>query len=293
MKFLVTGAAGFIGSALSLRLTEAGHEVVGIDNLNDYYDVNLKLARLERLKGKKGFRFEKMDIVDREPMEALFKREKFDKVGHLAAQAGVRYSTVNTHAYASTNIVGTLNILEGCRHQGVKHLVYASTSSVYGLNTKMPFSEHRDVDHPVFFTALRKRRTRQWPIPIAICTGCRRPDCVSSPSMGPGAGPIWRSFSSRRTSVRINRSMFSTTGSINVTSPTSMTSSRALPGLWKVRRPPGMKNGTRTAQIPPQVQHRTRSSTPGNHEPVELMRYIELIEENLGKTAQKNFLPLQ
>jgi len=149
LKILVTGAAGFIGSTLSLRLLERGDEVVGIDNLNDYYDVNLKLARLERLQGYPRFKFVKLEIADKQAMEDLFVREKFQKVMHLAAQAGVRYSITNPHAYIDSNIVGFINILEGCRHNVVEHLAYASSSSVYGANTKMPFSIHDNVDHPV------------------------------------------------------------------------------------------------------------------------------------------------
>lgn len=156
MKFLVTGAAGFIGSHVSKRLLDAGHQVVGIDNLNDYYDVNLKLARLDLLKSG-NFTFHKMELADREAMAALFASEKFDRVIHLAAQAGVRYSLENPHAYADANLVGHLNVLEGCRHNNVQHLLYASSSSVYGLNRKMPFSTDDSVDHPVSLYAATKK----------------------------------------------------------------------------------------------------------------------------------------
>jgi len=157
MKILVTGAAGFIGMHTALRLLERGDEVVGIDNLNDYYEVSLKEARLAQLEGKPGFRFIKMDIADRPAIAQLFADEKFDKVIHLAAQAGVRYSITNPHAYADSNLVGFVNILEGCRHNAVQHLVYASSSSVYGGNAKMPFSEHDSVDHPVSLYAATKK----------------------------------------------------------------------------------------------------------------------------------------
>ncbi|MVW46086.1 SDR family NAD(P)-dependent oxidoreductase, partial [Enterobacteriaceae bacterium TzEc013] len=156
MKFLVTGAAGFIGSHVSKRLLDAGHEVVGMDNLNDYYDPNLKLARLELLKSG-SFTFHKLDLADREGMAALFANEKFDRVIHLAAQAGVRYSLENPHAYADANLLGHLNVLEGCRHNKVQHLLYASSSSVYGLNRKMPFSTDDSVDHPVSLYAATKK----------------------------------------------------------------------------------------------------------------------------------------
>ncbi len=156
MKILVTGAAGFIGSHTAQRLLALGHEVVGLDNLNDYYDVTLKEARLKRLTHAR-FRFVKLDLADDASMAALFAREKFPRVVHLAAQAGVRYSLQDPHAYVRSNVTGTLNVLEGCRHHGVEHLVYASTSSVYGANTHMPFSVHRGVDHPLSLYAATKR----------------------------------------------------------------------------------------------------------------------------------------
>src|SRR2546423_1012095 len=148
MKVLVTGAAGFIGSTLAHRLLDRGDEVVGIDNLNAYYDVRLKEARLERLRARSGFLFQKLDIVEREPMGALFAAGKFGAVVHLAAQAGVRYSIENPSAYIDANLVGFMHVLEGCRHAKVGHLVFASSSSVYGANTRLPFSEHDNVDHP-------------------------------------------------------------------------------------------------------------------------------------------------
>ena len=157
MKILVTGAAGFIGSTASLRLLARGDEVVGLDNMNDYYEVTLKESRLARLTSHANFRFVKLDVGNRAGMEALFATEKFDKVIHLAAQTGVRYSLQNPHAYIDSNVVGFTNILEGCRHNKVAHLVYASSSSVYGGNTRMPFSEHDSVDHPVSLYAATKK----------------------------------------------------------------------------------------------------------------------------------------
>ncbi|HCC12460.1 MAG TPA: protein CapI, partial [Atlantibacter hermannii] len=157
MKFLVTGAAGFIGFHVSERLLAAGYQVIGIDNLNDYYDVNLKLARLDLLKKHPAFRFDKMDLADREAMASLFAREQFQRVIHLGAQAGVRYSIDNPHAYADSNLIGHLNVLEGCRHNKVEHLLYASSSSVYGLNRKLPFSTEDSVDHPVSLYAATKK----------------------------------------------------------------------------------------------------------------------------------------
>jgi len=157
MKILLTGAAGFIGMATALRLLTRGDEVVGLDNINDYYDVELKNNRLKQLRMFPNFRFVKLDVQDRAGIEALFAAEKFQRVIHLAAQAGVRYSIKNPHAYIDSNIVGFINILEGCRHHAIEHLVYASSSSVYGGNTKMPFSEHDGVDHPVSLYAATKK----------------------------------------------------------------------------------------------------------------------------------------
>jgi len=156
-KVLVTGAAGFIGSHLSIRLLERGDTVVGLDNLNDYYEVSLKKARLARFSAHENFRFVKANISDRDGMEKLFKENKFDKVVNLAAQAGVRYSIENPHAYIDSNIVGFTNILEGCRYHQVEHLVYASSSSVYGANESMPFSVHDNVDHPLSLYAASKK----------------------------------------------------------------------------------------------------------------------------------------
>ncbi|MCG9757461.1 NAD-dependent epimerase [Shewanella insulae] len=157
MKYLVTGAAGFIGARVCERLCEAGVDVQGIDNLNDYYDVNLKRARLDRLAGYQNFAFKRIDLADRDAMAELFAKGGFDRVIHLGAQAGVRYSIENPYAYADSNLVGTLAVLEGCRQQGIKHLVFASSSSVYGLNKKMPFETTDSVDHPVSFYAATKK----------------------------------------------------------------------------------------------------------------------------------------
>jgi UDP-glucuronate 4-epimerase len=157
MKLLITGMAGFIGHAVARRLSGQGHEIVGIDNLNDYYDVSLKQARLENLSDCPDVRFERLDLADRDAMSALFERESFDRVIHLAAQAGVRYSLENPNAYVDANLVGHMNVLEGCRHSKVEHLVYASSSSVYGANEKVPFSTDDNVDHPISLYAATKK----------------------------------------------------------------------------------------------------------------------------------------
>ena len=157
MKYLVTGAAGFIGFHVTQRLLAAGHQVVGLDNLNDYYDVNLKTSRLDLINTHPDFTFVKGDLADREGIAELFRSQRFQRVIHLAAQAGVRYSLDNPLAYADANLTGHLNILEGCRHNQVEHLLYASSSSVYGLNRKMPFSTDDSVDHPVSLYAATKK----------------------------------------------------------------------------------------------------------------------------------------
>jgi nucleoside-diphosphate-sugar epimerase len=227
MKFLVTGAAGFIGFHTAQILLERGDEVVGLDNLNDYYDVTLKEARLAQLKQRPNFRFVKLDLADRSGMQELFAREKFARVIHLAAQAGVRYSLQNPLAYVDSNVVGFANVLEGCRHNGAEHLVYASTSSVYGANTKMPFSVHQNVDHPLSFYAATKKANELMAHTYA--------------------------YLSRRTSWPANRSTSSTTAITAATSRSSTTSRRA----WCTRRtasqlrmPPG------TAMIPTRVPAR-------------------------------------
>src|ERR1700682_3291416 len=156
---LVTGAAGFIGYHVARALLERGREVVGIDNLNGYYDVRLKHARLEQLERLPRFRFERADVADREAMARIFAEQRPSKVIHLAAQAGVRYSLVNPHAYVESNVTGFLNILEGCRQNPVEHLVFASSSSVYGMNENQPFSVHENVDHPVSLYAATKKRS--------------------------------------------------------------------------------------------------------------------------------------
>ncbi|TCV84248.1 NAD-dependent epimerase [Sulfurirhabdus autotrophica] len=292
MKILVTGAAGFIGMHVAKRLLARGDEVVGVDNLNDYYDVQLKQDRLEQLKPHDNFRFVKMDIADREAMAALFAKEKFQRVINLAAQPGVRYSLKNPHAYINSNIVGFTNVLEGCRHNNVEHLVYASSSSVYGANSNMPFSVHQNVDHPVSLYAATKKASELmahtyshlYNLPT---TGLRfftvygpwgRPDM--SPSLFTSAivenrpidvfneGKMQRDFTYVDDIVE---------GVVRV--------------LDRIATPDPEFD---TNQPDPATSYAPyRLYNIGNHEPVQLMAFIETIEKAVGKTAVKNMLPMQ
>jgi len=291
-KILVTGAAGFIGFHLTKTLLDRGDTVVGFDSLNNYYDVSLKEARLGRLTGRDGFTFVKGDLADREAMAELFSREGFDKVVHLAAQAGVRYSIVNPHAYIDSNISGFMNILEGCRHNGVSHLVYASSSSVYGANTTMPFSIHHNVDHPVSLYAATKKANELMAHTYASlyglpCTGLR-----FFTVYGPWGRP--------------DMALFLFTRAILEGEPIDVFNE------GKMRRDftyiddivEGVK---RVTDLTPTPNREWRGDAPdpgtsyapyriyniGNNSPVELLRFIEALEEKLGRKAIRNLLPIQ
>ena len=292
MKVLVTGAAGFIGSTLAHRLLDRGDEVVGIDNLNDYYDVRLKQARLVRLLSRADFRFEKLDIIERKTMSGLFAASKFDAVVHLAAQAGVRYSIENPSAYIDANIVGFLNVLEGCRHSRVGHLVFASSSSVYGANTRLPFSEHDNVDHPVSLYAATKKANELMAHTYAHlyglpCTGLRfftvygpwgRPDmALFKFTEGILAGhsiPVFNRGEMVRDFTYIDDIV---EGIVRVI---------GLPAApapdWSGDRP-----DPATSYAP------WRIFNIGNSQPVKLMRYIEVLEQCLGRKAIVELLPMQ
>ncbi len=292
MKILITGAAGFIGSALALRLLERGDMVYGIDNMNDYYDVHLKEARLKRTIDHHKFQFEKLDIVNRDGMAELFRKQKFDAVMHLAAQAGVRYSITNPETYVDANLVGFGNILEGCRHGGVKHLVFASSSSVYGANTKLPFSEHDNVDHPVSLYAATKKANELMAHCYAHlyrlpCTGLRfftvygpwgRPDMAlfkfAKGILEGKAIPVFNHGKMIRDFTYIDD---------------------IVEGIIRVIDQPAKPDSawSGTAPDPATSYAPYRIYNIGNNQPVGLMHYIEVLEKNLGKKAKLDMLPMQ
>ena len=292
MKILVTGAAGFIGFHTSRLLLDRGDEVVGLDNLNDYYDVSLKEARLEILQRYPAFRFVKADLADRTVMPALFEKEKFARVIHLGAQAGVRYSIKNPLAYIDSNVVGFANILEGCRHNGVEHLVYASTSSVYGANTKMPFSVHQNVDHPLSFYAATKKANELMAHTYSHLYGLPVTGLRFFTVYGPWGRPDMALFLFTKNIIEDkpidvfnygnHRRDFTYVGDI-AQGVVRATDRVAAPNLqWSGDEPdPG------TSKAP------YRLYNIGNNQPVELLKYIEMIERSLGKKAQKNLLPMQ
>jgi UDP-glucuronate 4-epimerase len=292
LKILVTGAAGFIGFMQAMRLLERGDEVVGIDNLNDYYDVNLKLARLARLESHPNFKFIKLDIADRQAMADLFAKENFQRVVHLAAQAGVRYSITNPHAYIDSNIVGFMNILEGCRHNSVEHLVYASSSSVYGANTKMPFSVRDNVDHPVSLYAASKKANELMAHTYShlyrLPTTGLRFFTVYGPWGRPDMSPILfaRNITQGKPIDVFNygnhRRDFTYIDDI-VTGVTKILDKPAEANPdWSSENP---DSGTSTAPF--------KVYNIGNNTPVPLLDFIGALEDAIGKKAIKNLLPIQ
>ena len=292
MKTLVTGAAGFIGYHVSYSLCERGDEVVGIDNLNDYYDVTLKEARLAQLEPYSNFNFIKIDIADRLGMEALFDEYNFDRVVHLAAQAGVRYSIENPHAYADSNLVGFLNILEGCRHTKVEHLVYASSSSVYGANEAIPFSERDNVDHPVSLYAATKKANEAMAHSYShlyqLPTSGLRFFTVYGPWGRPDMSPILfaKAISEGGTLKIFNygkhRRDFSYIDDI-------------VEGITQILDQPAGPNPEWSGKDPDPSSSKApwKIYNIGNSQPVELLYYIECLENALGKSSKKQLLPIQ
>ena len=292
MKVLVTGAAGFIGSALALKLLERGDTVHGIDNLNDYYDVTLKKARLERLSAREKFSFEKLDIADRAGMESLFARNKFDAVMNLAAQAGVRYSIENPHAYIESNIVGFCNILEGCRHSKVGHLVFASSSSVYGANTRLPFSEHDNIDHPISLYAATKKANELMAHTYAHLYGLATTGLRFFTVYGPWGRPDMALF--KFTKNILEGKAIEVFNNGNMIRDFTYVDD-IVEGVVRVMDRPAEPDPAWNSAAPDPARSRApyRIYNIGNNKPVQLMRYIEVLERALGKKAQIEMLPMQ
>ncbi len=292
MKLLVTGAAGFIGFHTARALLERGDEVFGLDNLNGYYDPALKAARLSLLQRYPGFRFEKTDLADQAAMQAIFAREKFRRVVHLAAQAGVRYSIENPHVYVQSNVTGFLHVIEGCRRTGVEHLVYASTSSVYGANTKMPFVETQNVDHPLTLYAATKKANELMAHSYSSLYRLPTTGLRFFTVYGPWGRPDMALFLFTKNILaglpidvfnygRHQRD-FTYVDDIVQGVIAAVDHVAAADPQWSSETP-----NPSTSAAPYRIYN------IGNQQPVALSRYIEVLEQCLGRKAQKNFLPMQ
>ncbi len=292
VRLLVTGAAGFIGFHTSKLLLERGDEVLGLDNLNAYYDPALKLARLEILKDYPAFRFTKTDVADREAMRKLFGRERFQRVVHLAAQAGVRYSIENPHAYLHSNVTGFLQVIEGCRRNNVEHLVYASTSSVYGANTRMPYTESQGVDHPLTLYAATKRSNELMAHSYSSLYGLPTTGLRFFTVYGPWGRPDMALFLFTKNILAgvpidvfnegYHQRDFTYVEDIVKGVAAALDHVAAPDPKWDSDYP-----NPSTSSAPYRIYN------IGNHTPVPLLRYIEVLEQALGRTAQKNLLPMQ
>lgn len=291
-KYLVTGAAGFIGAFTARKLLERGESVVGIDNLNDYYDVRLKESRLEFLRPYSNFSFEKIDVADQQALTELFQQTKPEYVIHLAAQAGVRYSLTNPEAYIQSNLVGFGNMLECCRHGNVKHLTYASSSSVYGANTEMPFSVHHNVDHPLNLYAASKKSNELMAHAYSHLFGLPTTGLRFFTVYGPYGRP--------------DMALFSFTKAILEGKPIDVFNHGRMKrdftyvddiveGVVRVSDhvPTGNSEWSGATPDPASSRAPYRVYNIGNNQPVELMYFIATLEKALGKTAEKNFLPMQ
>ncbi|WP_278496303.1 NAD-dependent epimerase [Pantoea vagans] len=292
MNFLVTGAAGFIGFHVSQRLLAAGHQVVGIDNLNDYYDVNLKHARLDLIKADSGFTFIEMDLADRDAIASLFDQNTFQRVIHLGAQAGVRYSIENPHAYADSNLIGHLNILEGCRHHKIEHLLYASSSSVYGLNRKMPFSTEDSVDHPVSLYAATKKANELMSHTYSHLYQLPTTGLRFFTVYGPWGRPDMALFKFTRAMIAGEAIDVYNQGQMKRDFTYIDDIAEAVVRLQDVI-PQQDDNWTVETGSPATSSAPYRVYNIGNSQPVTLMNYIEAIEKALGITAKKNLMPMQ
>jgi UDP-glucuronate 4-epimerase len=292
MKILVTGAAGFIGAFTSKKLVELGHEVIGVDNINTYYDVALKHGRLEWLNKLDGFQFIELELADRDGVAALFKEHKFDRVIHLAAQAGVRYSIENPHAYVDSNVVAFVNMLEGCRHNDVEHFVYASSSSVYGLNTELPYATGDRVDHPVSLYAATKKSNELMAHTYSHLYRLPTTGLRFFTVYGPWGRPDMAYFSFTKAILEGR--------TIDIYNHGKMQRDFTyiddiVEGVVRIAQ----KVPQPVAGWTPESNDSSRSSAPykiyniGNHDSVELGTFVETIEKALGKTADKRYLDMQ
>ncbi|TPG62523.1 NAD-dependent epimerase [Ewingella americana] len=292
MKFLVTGAAGFIGCFVAKQLLDAGHQVTGIDNLNDYYDVNLKLTRLTLLENKPGFTFIKLDLADRSGMAELFTSQQFDRVIHLAAQAGVRYSLENPLAYADSNLIGFVNILEGCRHNKVGHLLYASSSSVYGLNKKQPFSAEDSVDHPISLYAATKKANELMAHSYSHLYGLPTTGLRFFTVYGPLGRPDMALFKFTKAILAGNSIDVYNHGEMRRDFTYIDDIAEAVVRLQDVvpvaNKDWTVEQGSPASSSAPYVVYNI-----GNSDPISLMTYIQALEKALGVEARKNMLPIQ
>ena len=290
MKYLVTGAAGFIGFFTARRLCEMGHEVVGIDNLNDYYDVSLKHGRLNKLAPLKNFRFIELDLADREGIAGLFKREKFHRVIHLAAQAGVRYSIENPMAYIDSNLVGHATILEGCRNNEVEHLVYASSSSVYGMNTKMPFSTTDAVDHPVSLYAATKKSNELMSHTYSHLYGIPTTGLRFFTVYGPWGRPDMAYFKFTQMANRGEPIPVFNEGKLK---RDFTYIDDIVEGVVRIQDVIPTKSDHFNGTDPSRSSAPYRVYNIGNNQPVELMTFITALESAIGKQVEKHYLPMQ
>jgi UDP-glucuronate 4-epimerase len=292
MKILVTGSAGFIGFHLCRRLLDDGHDVLGVDDLNPYYDVNLKKARLSLLTSYERFKFKKLNIADRESITSIFAENSFDRVVNLAAQAGVRYSLENPYAYINANISGFMNILEGCRHFKVPHLVYASSSSVYGLNTLMPFSVHHNVDHPVSLYAATKKSNELMAHTYSYLYGLPVTGLRFFTVYGPWGRPDMALFLFTRAILADEPIKVFNQGNLE---RDFTYIDDIIEGVVNImdRIPSGNPQWNSDNPDPGTSKVAYRLYNIGNNQPVPLMEFIETIENVLGKKAKKEFLPMQ
>jgi UDP-glucuronate 4-epimerase len=292
LTILVTGAAGFIGAATARALVDRGETVIGIDNLNDYYDVGLKLARLATLEGRGGFRFQRIDVADRAAVRALFAERRPDRVVHLAAQAGVRYGAINPHAYADSNLTGFLNVLEGCRHGGVRHLVFASSSSVYGANSHMPYSPHDNVDHPLSLYAATKKANEAMAHAYAHLYGIPVTGLRFFTVYGPWGRPDMSPYIFTRKILAGEAIDVFNNGdhSRDFTYVDDI-----VDGVVRVLDVPAQASPDWDGGNPDPATSRApyRLYNIGNNRPVALMDFIACIEAATGRKARMNLLPMQ